>query len=104
KYLVLGGLSFPYDELALRWALREGKPLSWLIHKDHKDHKGYRLMVSFARPAAPISTLSAKFGAIGIDFNADHLAVTETDPGGNMIQSWRVELPLEGKGTGQRAA
>ncbi|QQX88473.1 IS200/IS605 family accessory protein TnpB-related protein [Cupriavidus necator] len=101
KYLVLGGLSFPYDEPALRWALREGKPLSWLIHKDHK---GYRLMVSFARPAAPISTLSAKFGAIGIDFNADHLAVTETDPGGNMIQSWRVELPLEDKSTGQRAA
>ncbi len=101
KYLVLTGLSFPYDEPALRWALREGKALSWLIHKDHK---GYRLMVSFARPAAPISTLRARFGAVGIDFNANHLAVTETDHGGNMIQSWRVELPLEDKSTGQRAA
>ncbi|QQX84349.1 IS200/IS605 family element transposase accessory protein TnpB [Cupriavidus necator] len=101
KYLVLGGLTFPCDEPALRRALREGKALSWLIHRDSK---GYRLMVSFARPAAPLSTLNAKFGAIGIDFNADHLAVTETDAGGNMTKSWRVDLSFEDKSAGQRAA
>jgi len=101
KYLVLDGLSFPYDEPALRRALAEGKALSWLIHRDHK---GYRLMVSFARPAVPLSTTKRQFGAIGVDFNADHLAVTQTDAGGNLIGSRRVELPFEDKSTGQRAA
>lgn len=101
KYLVLQGLSFPYDEPALRQALARGQALSWRIHRDRK---GYRLMVSFARPAAPVSTLGAQYGAIGVDFNADHLAVTETDPGGNLIGSRRIELPFEGKSTGQRAA
>lgn len=101
KYLVLDGLSFPYDEPALRRALAEGKALSWLIHKDQK---GYRLMVSFARPAAPLSTLQAQFGGIGVDFNADHLAVTQTDAGGNMIASRRIDLPFGDKSSGQRAA
>ncbi|KWR87356.1 IS200/IS605 family accessory protein TnpB-related protein [Cupriavidus sp. IDO] len=101
KYLVLPGLTFPYDEADLRRALRDGKALSWLIHKDHK---GYRLMVSFDRPETKVSTLSRKFGAIGIDFNADRLAVAETDPGGNVIKAWRIDLTFEGKSSGQRDA
>ena len=100
KYLVLRGLTFPYDEIDLRRALRDGKALSWLIHKDHKG----RLMVSFARPAVAKTTLSAQFGAIGIDFNSDHLAVTETDATGNICKTRRLELPFDGKSTGRRDA
>ena len=101
KYLVIEGLSFPYDEPALRAALSRGQALSWLIHRDHK---GYRLMVSFARPAGKVSTLDKQYGCVGVDFNADHLAVTETDLNGNLIGSKRIDLPFEGKSTGQREA
>ena len=101
KYLVLENLSFPCDEPALRAALVRSQALSWLIHRDHK---GYRLMVSFARPAAGINTLHSRYGAIGVDFNIDHLAVTDTDVTGNLLSSRRIELSFEGKSTGQRSA
>lgn len=101
KYLVLENLSFPCDESALRAALARGQALSWRIHRDIK---GYRLIVAFARPAAIVSTLAVHYGAIGIDFNADHLAVTETDLGGNLGVSRRIDLPFADKTTGQRAA
>lgn len=101
KYLVLENLSFPYDEPALRAALVRGQALTWLIHRDRK---GYRLMVSFARPAPVVTTLNARYGAVGVDFNADHLAVTETDRHGNLLTTRRVALPFEGKSTGQRNA
>ena len=31
-------------------------------------------------------------GAIGVDLNADHLAVTETDASGNYLNAWREPL------------
>ena len=101
KYLLLEGLAFPCDEPALRAALARGQALSWLIHRDRK---GYRLMVSFARPAGKVTTLDKRYGCVGVDFNADHLAVTETDMNGNLIGSKRIDLPFAGKSTGQRAA
>lgn len=101
KYLVFEGLAFPYDEPALRAALARGQALSWLIHRDRK---GYRLMVSFARPAGKVSTLDKQYGCVGVDFNVDHLAVTETDRNGNLIGSKRIDLPFEGKSTRQRDA
>ena len=36
-------------------------------------------------------------GAIGVDLNADHLAVTETDSSGNWLRSWRAPLATYGK-------
>ena len=36
-------------------------------------------------------------GAIGVDLNADHLAVTETDPSGNPVYSFSVPLVTYGK-------
>ena len=41
-------------------------------------------------------------GAIGIDVNADHLAVSETDRFGNLIDSRRIDLVVYGK-TSNRA-
>ena len=38
-----------------------------------------------------------RLGAIGVDLNADHLAVTETDSSGNWLRSWRVQLMTYGK-------
>ena len=43
-------------------------------------------------------------GAIGVDLNADHLAVAETDSSGNCINAWRVPLVTYGKNTNQAEA
>ncbi len=36
-------------------------------------------------------------GAVGVDLNADHLAVSETDGDGNWVRSWRAPLVTYGK-------
>ena len=43
-------------------------------------------------------------GAIGVDLNADHLAVAETDASGNCLTAWRVPLVTYGKSTHQAEA
>ena len=43
-------------------------------------------------------------GAIGVDINSDHLAVSETDPHGNWVSSWRIPLVTYGKSRGQASA
>ena len=41
-------------------------------------------------------------GAIGVDLNADHVAVAETDASGNYVNAWRVPLVTYGKNTTRR--
>ena len=36
-------------------------------------------------------------GAIGVDLNTDHLAVSEMDASGNCAKAWRVPLVTYGK-------
>ena len=43
-------------------------------------------------------------GAIGVDLNADHVAVAETDASGNYVNAWRVPLVTYGKNTNQAEA
>ena len=43
-------------------------------------------------------------GAIGVDLNADHLAVAETDASGNCPNAWRVPLVTYGKSAHQAEA
>lgn len=43
-------------------------------------------------------------GAIGVDTNADHLAISETDRFGNLIGVRRMALPIYGKSTDQTKA
>ena len=45
-----------------------------------------------------------KLGAIGVDLNADHLAVTETDRSGNYVNAFSVPLVTYGKSTHQAEA
>jgi IS605 OrfB family transposase len=53
-----------------------------------------------------VRTIQVQYGAVGVDFNGDHLAVTVVDPYGNFSRhtTRRLELPFEGKTSGQRAA
>ena len=43
-------------------------------------------------------------GVTGVDLNADHLAVADTDASGNCINAWRVPLVTYGKNTNQAEA
>ena len=43
-------------------------------------------------------------GAIGVDLNAEHLAVSETDGDGNWLKSWRAPLVTYGKSQHQAQA
>jgi len=67
-----------------------------LSYRFLRDDKGWRVFASVqARSVEQVS--SAALGAIGVDINADHLAVSETDRFGNLIGAKRMDLSLYGK-------
>lgn len=89
-------------------ATRAGKPTlkrigSALSYRFVRDAKGWRVFVSCE--AASVAQISnPKLGVIGVDINADHLAVSETDRFGNLVHSQRIELVTYGKTTDQAKA
>ncbi|MCS6782254.1 MAG: IS200/IS605 family accessory protein TnpB-related protein [Gloeomargarita sp. SKYG98] len=116
-YLKLTGLRFAYghDQIVqalqgvkLQTTTRSGKATTKRIgtpvnHRFILDARGWRVMVS-VEPMPPEPVTNRAAGAIGVDINADYLAVTEMDRYGNWVESWRFDLPLYGKTTGQAQA
>jgi IS605 OrfB family transposase len=116
--LTINGLRFAYGHEAITAALgssrrvasttKAGKPTvkrigSALSYRFVRDAKGWRVFVSCE--AQPIEQGSnAKLGAIGVDINADHLAISETDRFGNLVRSLRIDLHTYGKSTDQTKA
>ena len=79
---------------------RTGTPLSYRFLRDEK---GWRVFVLVM--AAPVAVASSKLlGAIGIDINADHLAVAETDRFGNLARALRLDAVTYGKSQDQSKA
>lgn len=79
---------------------RTGTPISYRFLRDEK---GWRVFVSVM--AAPVATVSqALLGAIGVDINADHLAVAETDRFGNLTRVQRISAVTYGKSQHQTLA
>ena len=101
KYLVIDNVAFAYDHEALDAALEAGTALSWRLHRDER---GWRAFVSFNHQPAERVTLDTEYGAIGMDFNVDHLAVTETDAYGNLLWTRRLPLLREHASSAQRNA
>ncbi len=87
---------------------KAGKPTvkrigSALSYRFVRDAKGWRVFVSCE--AQPIEQITnEKLGAIGVDINADHLAVSEIDRFGNLVKSIRIDLHTYGKTTDQAKA
>ena len=121
KYLVIEGVRFAYgheqalaalgsnaeyaayrrehgDKSARATAL--GQAISYRFKRDGK---GWRVFVSTEMMDVPVVT-DRRRGAIGVDLNADHLAVADTDASGNCINAWRVPLVTYGKNTNQAEA
>ena len=74
-----------------------------ISYRFKRDGKGWRIFVTTDMMDVPVVT-DQRRGAIGVDLNADHLAVSETYGDGNWLKSWRVPLVTYGKSQRQAEA
>ena len=121
KYLVIGGVRFAHGHEQVLAALESNAEYS-AYRREHgegaarqtelgqavcyrfkKDAKGWRVFATTDLPDIPVVT-DRRLGAIGVDINADHLAVAETDASGNYVNAWRVPLVTYGKSSHQAEA
>ena len=121
KYLVIEGVRFAYGHGQVLAALQSNA--DYVAHRrEHgdkearattlgqaisyrfkRDAKGWRVFATTELPELEI-TMDRWRGAIGVDLNADHVAVAETDASGNYVNAWRVPLVTYGKNTNQAEA
>ena len=118
KYLVIEGVRFAYGHEQVLAALHSnadyaayrrqhgeqaarGTELGQAIsYRFKRDGKGWRVFATTEPMDVPVVT-DQRRGAVGVDLNADHLAVADTDASGNCINAWRVPLVTYGKSTHQ---
>ena len=74
-----------------------------ISYRFKRDSKGWRVFATTELPELEITT-DRRRGAIGVDLNADHVAVAETDASGNYVKAWRVPLVTYGKSNHQAEA
>ena len=121
KYLVIAGVRFAYGhEQALAALQSNAEYVAYrrehgdkaaratvlgqaISYRFKRDAKGWRVFATTELLEVEITT-DRRRGAIGVDLNADHLAVAETDASGNCINAWRVPLVTYGKSQHQAEA
>jgi len=100
KHVRLSNIEFKYGADKLRHALRTGQAISYRFVKDSK---GWRIFICTKMP--DIKVISIKnAGTIGVDINADCLAISEIDRFGNLASTKIVPLVTYGKSSGQAKA
>ena len=121
KHLVIEGVWFAYGHEQVLTALQSNSEYA-AYRREHgekaaratelgqavsyrfkRDGKGWRVFVTTNMMGVPVVT-DQRLGAIGVDLNADHLAVAETDSSGNCIKAWRVPLVTYGSSQHQAEA
>ena len=121
KYLTIEGVRFAYGHEQVLAALQSNAAYAVyrrqhgekdaratglgqaLSYRFKRDAKGWRVFVTTQMMDVPVVT-DKQNGVVGVDVNADHLAVAETDASGNYRESWRVPLVTYGKSTHQAEA
>ena len=121
KYVVIQGVRFAYGHEQVLAALQSNADYAAYRHEHgekraretelgqaisyrfKRDEKGWRVFVTTNMMGVPVVT-DQRLGAIGVDLNADHLAVAETDASGNCLNAWRVPLATYGKSNRQAEA
>jgi IS605 OrfB family transposase len=106
KHITFNGLRFEHGHEAIVAAI--GRNLSnnkedWqaITYRFLRDDRGWRVFVTVALPE--VQAISHKdAGVIGVDINADHLAITETDRFGNPVEFITVPCVTYGKTSEQR--
>ena len=84
-------------------AARETSLGQAISYRFKRDGKGWRVFATTHMMDVPVVT-DHRRGAIGVDLNADHLAVAETDASGNPLHSFSVPLVTYGKSQHQAEA
>jgi IS605 OrfB family transposase len=74
-----------------------------LTYRFKRDNKSWRVFVSTTVKPAKLVSSKAR-GALGVDINKDHLALTEINHHGNVIDTWTLPMNLYGKSSHQRSA
>ena len=74
-----------------------------ISYRFKRDDKGWRVFATTSMMHVPVVT-DKRYGAIGVDLNADHLAVCETDASGNYVHAFSVPLVTYGKSQHQAEA
>ena len=74
-----------------------------ISYRFKRDEKGWRVFATTAMVDVAVVT-DQRCGAIGVDLNADHLAVVETDASGNYVNAFSVPLVTYGKSQHQAEA
>ena len=121
KYLVIEGVKFAYGHGQVLAALQANLEFAECRRRDgeraaratslgqaisyrfKRDEKGWRVFVTTKMAPVPAAT-DRRRGAIGVDLNAGHLAVAETDASGNYLRAWRVPLVTYGRSSHQAEA
>ena len=118
KHVELSGLNFSYGDEHIRAALASSRVVSRtgedgkvrssrdgtaLTYRFLRDGRGWRVFVS-VEVQAPEVRSQPQLGAIGVDLNADHLAVAETDRFGNFLSARRLDTPVLGASAERRKA
>ena len=121
KYLVIEGVRFPYGHEHVLAALQSNAEYTQyrrehgekaaratglgqaISYRFKRDARGWRVFVTTDMAEVPVAT-DRMHGIIGVDLNADHLAVAETDSSGNYLNAWRAPLVTYGKSQRQAEA
>lgn len=118
KYVTLQGVRFHYGATNIMAALRsstvsiskdaQGKTVrkrtgTALSYRFVKQGSFWTVFVTVMIAPPPVVT-DLRLGAIGIDFNADHLALAELDRSGNMVDFLRLQTTVRGQRSDQREA
>ena len=121
KYLIIEGVRFAYGHGQMLAALQSNadyaahrrehgeKPAlaaamgQAISYRFKQDAKGWRVFATTAMMEVPVVT-DKRCGAVGVDLNADHLAVAETDASGNYVNAFSVPLVTYGKSQRQSEA
>ena len=121
KYLTIEGVRFAYGHEQVLAAL--GSNAEYARHRrEHgdqaarattlgqaisyrfkRDKKGWRVFATTDMMDVAVVT-DQRYGAVGVDLNADHLAVVETDASGNYVNAFSVPLVTYGKSQHQAEA
>ena len=114
KYLVIQGVRFAYGQEQVlaaldsnaeyaRYRREHGEMVARstglgqaISYRFKRDGKGWRVFATTGVMDVPVVTGRGR-GAIGVDLNAGHLAITETDRSGNCVHSFSVSLVTYGK-------
>lgn len=118
KYITIPAVHFAYGHENILQALASSQRVSSvneegkvsvkrtgtaISYRFVRDAKGWRVFASLS-VAAPEQKSASELGAIGVDVNAEHLAVSEINHHGNWVNSYRLPLNTYGKSTEQAKA